>query len=111
MNEIKQISVTELQKKLDDPNTIIVNVLAQNYYDDCHIKGSICIPLAELKNRAQELDKNKNIVVYCASYSCPASKEAYKLLHSLSFENLVAYEGGTKEWKEKKLPTEGTACQ
>ena len=34
-------------------------------FDDNHIPGAILIPLFELRNRMDELDKSKRYVVYC----------------------------------------------
>ena len=85
-------------------------MLDSEYYNDCHIAGSTHVPLPELEKACADWDKDKKIVVYCARYECSASKEAAKLLSSLGFTKVCAYEGGTKEWKQKGLPCEG-ACE
>ena len=89
---------------------LVINALAKEYYDDCHIKGSISIPLNELANYAKKLDKNQEIVVYCATYDCPVSKKAWHLLNDLGFKNLKAYEGGMNEWLKIGFAYEG-ACK
>ena len=33
---------------------VVINVLDQKYYDDCHIKGSINIPFDEFENQLQK---------------------------------------------------------
>jgi len=88
---------------------LLINALTKESYQDCHIKGSINIPLDDLKKEAQKLDKNSEIIVYCANYECPVSKEAWHVLKDLGFKNIRAYEGGMREWFEAGLPTEG-AC-
>lgn len=89
-------------------NITIVNVLSQEAYDDCHIPGSISIPLSELEEHAKKkLNPNKEIIVYCASYQCSASKNAFNVLKKLGFINVRTYEGGIKEWRELGYPTEG----
>lgn len=87
----------------------IINVLSPYYYQDCHIKGSINMPLEHLETSSKSLDKNEEIIVYCAHYQCPASKKAWHLLHSLGFTNLKAYEGGIVEWHQLGYPTVGPA--
>ena len=87
----------------------LINVLQHASYNDCHIKGSINVPLGHLAEYAQELDKTTEIVVYCAHYQCHASRNAWYLLHSLGFTHLYDYRGGMREWYQKKLPSEG-AC-
>jgi len=86
---------------------IVINVLPEEHYQDCHIKGSINIPLDVLGPYAENLNKNITIVVYCASHQCSASRNAWHLLHDMGFENVMAYEGGMAEWYGQGLPVEG----
>lgn len=88
---------------------IVINVLPEPTYRDCHIKNSINVPLDTLEDYAKKLDKDTHIVVYCASYTCPLSSKAWHKLKNLGFTNVKAYEGGISEWKQKGYPTEG-AC-
>ncbi len=109
-SDIHKISCDELKAKMDAGDVLVVNVLDSEYYNDCHIAGTKHVPLPELEQACADWDKDKKIVVYCARYECSASKEAAKLLGSLGFTQVCAYEGGTKEWKQKGLPCEG-ACE
>ena len=105
---MKSISKDEVRAKLDTSDVLVVNVLAPPAYERIHIKGSIAIPKAELvSGRWKELDRTKEIVVHCSSYSCDASREAADFLEVKGF-NARAYEGGIKEWAEAGLPMEGT---
>jgi len=89
----------------------VINVLFKPFYDDCHIKGSINVPFPELETFVQNLDpENTEIVVYCSNYMCTSSGQACKRLKELGFKKVWAYEGGTAEWHQKKLPVEGP-CQ
>ncbi len=107
MPSVKSITKDELSAKLGSPWVTVVNVLAPQAYEKIHIKGSISIPRYELEQgRWKELDFTKEIVAYCSSYDCQASREAAKLLESKGFD-VSAYEGGMKEWAEAGLPTEG----
>lgn len=97
---MNQIFAEELKDKIKHAGNItVVNVLAREYFDDCHIKGSINAPLNQLKVIAEEWDKSREIILYCASIECSASKKAYEILTSMDFEKVFAYEGGMKEWK------------
>jgi len=89
--------------------SLVINVLDKQYYDDCHIKGSINIPLDQLESRAKELDKNQTIIVYCTSYSCSASRKAWHILNNMGFKDIYAYEGGMAEWYQMGFPIEGPA--
>lgn len=47
----------------------VVEVLPQAEYEDEHLPGSIDIPLKELDRiRAQQLDRERPVVVYCYDY-------------------------------------------
>lgn len=106
---IKTITADELHKKMaSDSSIIVINALSEDYFNKCHIKGSINVPLDQLPGVAGESwNKNDNIVVYCASYECPVSKNAYNMLKKLGFTNVCAYEGGTQEWCQKGYPVVG----
>lgn len=89
----------------------LVNVLGSDSYTDCHIKGSINVPLDTLETWAKTVELHTQIVVYCASYSCNVSFKAYKILEGLGFANVQAYEGGTSEWKQLGYPIVGKCLQ
>lgn len=103
---IKTITKEELNKKMQSGKPIqVVNVLAPEFYNLGFIKGSKKIPVDQLNARLEELDKSKEVVTYCASSECTASKKAAVRLASKGFR-VSAYEGGIKEWKEAGLPVE-----
>lgn len=91
-----------------EKKTVLINVLDEVSYKDCHIKGSLNIPLSDLMKAAGSFDKNTEIVVYCASSQCPLSKKAWHALSKLGFINVFAYEGGMREWHAQNLPTQGS---
>ena len=102
------ISAETLKDKIEYyANFTIVNVLEKEYYDDCHIRGSISAPLSQFQMIAQSWDKTRLIVVYCAHGQCSASKKAYDALKKMDFQRVAIYEGGMKEWKEKGFNTDG----
>lgn len=108
INKIAFITAETLKQYIDEnPDLIVINVLTAPYYKDCHIKGSINIPYEQLLEKTSSWDKDKDVVVYCASTTCPKSKNAYYLLQDLGFVNLFEYAGGIKEWLQKGLETVG----
>lgn len=107
-NKIALISAENLRDVIDrNPELIVINVLAEPYFADCHIKGSINIPLERLLEKTASWDKEKDIVVYCATPACNKSKNAYFLLQDLGFQNLHEYIGGMQEWLKKGFETAG----
>jgi len=105
---MKTITKDELKKKIDSKEQVqVVNVLSPDYYHLGFIEGSKRIPVSELNERSNELDKSKAVVTYCASKDCHASLDGAKILESKGFK-VEAYEGGIKEWKEAGLPMDMT---
>ena len=104
--DFSSISREELCGKMKRNEPIqILNVLSPEYYNLGFIKGSRKIPLEELDRRMNELDKNKEVITYCAGVDCPASLKAAEKLAAKGF-NVRAYEGGIKEWQQTHLPVE-----
>lgn len=93
-----------------DPDLTVINVLPQVLHNDCHIDGSINVPLKELVEAAHAWPKDKKIVVYCALTECDAGEKAYILLSCLGFTDVTDYEGGIKEWFQLGYPTVGPAA-
>lgn len=103
------------EKKKEEAGTtgklLVVNVLGPKEYEDVHIKGSINVPLENLATAAQSWPKEVKVIVYCANYMCTASADAARTLTKQGFTDVLAYEGGVAEWKQKGFPVEGPAQQ
>jgi rhodanese-related sulfurtransferase len=111
MVEVKTITAPDLQERMSNwPDLLVINVLPKNMYDDCHIPNSISVPLDQLATFVKDFDKAREIVVYCAHYECPKSRQAWELLTKLGFVRVFAYEGGMREWHAQGYPTQG-ACK
>ncbi|MCH8067387.1 MAG: rhodanese-like domain-containing protein [Nanoarchaeota archaeon] len=109
---MKTISAEELKEKIDaEEDFVLVNVLSKESYEARHVPTSINIPVDEVENRAPtELpDKNKEIIVYCASTTCQASPRAAKKLEELGYINVTDYETGVVGWQDAGYPfTDGS---
>ncbi len=93
---------------------VMVNVLGKALYDDCHVKGSINIPMEDEKafiERCEaEIAKDATVIFYCSNYMCSASGYAQQLLSEKGYKT-YAYEGGTAEWYQAKRAVEGVCKQ
>ncbi len=49
-------------------------------------------------------DKNAEIITYCSSTKCPASKKLAERLRKLGYTNVKEYPQGIKGWAEAKQP-------
>ena len=103
------INREQLEKKLSEtlPDNgdqrngyALVNVLGRQAFEREHIPHSISIPLGEIERCEKRFDRDKEIVVYCASYDCEAAPKAALKLEKAGFRKILDYEGGMKDWKE-----------
>ena len=109
---MKTINAEELKKKLEaNEDFVLVNVLSKDSFEAKHVPKSINIPVEELEQKApSELpDKNKEIIVYCASTECQASPKAAKKLVEMGYTSVTDYEAGVAGWQDAGYQFEGSA--
>ena len=67
----------------------LIDVRTKREYSMGHIETAINIPIDELRENINKLDKKSNIIVYCAtSYR---SYLAYRILANKGFENIKRF--------------------
>jgi len=94
---MEEIDVFELKKKLDKKEDfILLDVRNYDEYDYAKIEGSRLIPLPELQERFNEVDKSKEIIVYC--HTGNRSKRAIEFLEAKDFKKLKNLKGGIDSW-------------
>ena len=92
------ITAEEAKQIMDsEEGYIILDVRAQEEYDESHIPGAILIPHTEIDARAEEVltDKDQLILVYCRSGR--RSKIAAEALVELGYTNIKEF-GGIIDW-------------
>ena len=69
--EVREISRDELERRLDDPTLLLVDVLPREAYAAEHIRRALNLPLAEVERRAPQLlpDRNADIAAYCGKFT------------------------------------------
>lgn len=92
----------------EDPRSgyALVNVLGADAFREQHIPGSINIPKGEEEEFERRFEKDKEIIVYCASPDCDASPTVARELADRGFDSIRDYEAGMSEWKEAGYPVE-----
>ncbi len=65
-DDVRRITVSELQQELAANKAIIVDVRGEGPFKAGHIKGALMIPFAEIDKHVAELPKDKLIVTYCS---------------------------------------------
>lgn len=99
------ISKNELLSRLKSKDVIVIDVRPIEEFTGGHIQGALSIPLTELRDRLNELPKDREVVAYCRGPYCVLAPEAIKILKDNGYSALRLSEG-LPEWKEAGLPVE-----
>ena len=79
----------------------LIDVRTPSEHDQKSIKSSLSIPLNHLSERAQELPRDRPVLVYCAGGY--RSSIAASLLQQKGFEHVTEIAGGMAAWEAAKL--------
>ncbi|MGN1269606.1 MAG: rhodanese-like domain-containing protein [Clostridia bacterium] len=90
----KDINYKTATKLLKENDGVLLDVRSKQEYEEIHLPGAINISLYNLKGEAIKKlpDKNKIIVVYCASGS--RSKQAQNILEQMNYQNVYNLKNG-----------------
>ena len=93
---IKTITTSELKSELKKNGKQFIDVRTPNEFQANSINGFKNIPLYELQKRANELSKEKEVLVICQSGM--RSSKASKMLKKLGFKHITNVKGGMSAW-------------
>lgn len=97
---IPSISVEEAKRKKDNgEDFVLLDVRTPQERELASLEGSLLIPLQELNIRIGELDKNKEIIVFC--HHGGRSARATTFLQENGFTKSKNLEGGIDAWSKK----------
>lgn len=65
LKNISETIIPEDIEKRDKDSSVLLDVRTKMEYDNGHIEGAVNIPVDELRERLDELDKHKAILAYC----------------------------------------------
>ena len=101
---IPVIAVHELKRKMDAREAFeLIDVREPFEYEIARIDGAKLIPLGEIAERTDELQREQPIVVHC--HSGMRSAEAVRLLQQRGFSNVYNLEGGIDAWSDQIDPS------
>jgi sulfur-carrier protein adenylyltransferase/sulfurtransferase len=96
---VPQISVQELKQKMDTHEALeLIDVREPFEFQIARIDGATLIPLGEIAERADELQREEPIVIHC--HSGRRSAQAVRLLQQRGFTNVYNLEGGIDAWSD-----------
>src|SRR5213593_3217458 len=100
---IPAISAHELKRKLDAHEAFeLIDVREPFEYEIARIDGAKLIPLGELADRTDELQREQPIIIHC--HSGQRSAQAVRLLQRRGFSNVYNLEGGIDAWSDQVDP-------
>lgn len=103
------VDTDELLRRLDDGDTVLLDVRPDPEYAAGHLPGALRVPLEELAQRLTELPRDREIVAYCRGRYCVLAHDAVRLLsdHGMTAKRAA---DGILEWKLAGLPIETGAA-
>lgn len=98
------LNAQQAVEKMSHHDAIVVDVREANEIASGMIRDAIHIPLAQLKDRFNELEKytNKPIIMACRSGN--RSAYAINILRKNGFTDLYNLKGGVMAWQHASLP-------
>lgn len=95
---LRPVTAEELQQRLTDQDTLILDVRTEQEYAAGHVPGAMSLPLAELSAKLTELPANAEIIAYCQGPYCVASPGAVRFLREHGFQ-ARPLDGGFARWR------------
>lgn len=96
-----QLSVAEAVKLMNQGGTVI-DIRAVDAFRAGHILGAKNIPLDELAQKTEKLEKDAPLILCCDAGN--SSQRALALLAKTGFSRLYNLRGGIRAWQQDNLP-------
>jgi rhodanese-related sulfurtransferase len=103
-NPVPEVTVREAYAYLGEPErpTALVDVRETWEFQEGHAKGAINLPLSELRQRAGEVPRDREVLLIC--HSGQRSLRAAQFLRMQGVAQVANVMGGTAEWEAAGLP-------
>ncbi len=102
-HELSALGGKELLTQAKRGEVVVIDVRPAGEYETAHLPYARSVPLAELKNRLDEIPLDKPVVAYCRGPFCLMAKEAVELLLREG-RGAARLEQGVAEWRAQGLP-------
>ena len=100
----EEINVQELKEMIDTKfNFTLLDVRSDNEVLVSKINSSVHIPMHEIPNRLNEIDKDKLVIVQCKLGQ--RSAKVCEFLIENNYKNVKNIRGGIKAWSEEIDPS------
>lgn len=99
----REINVRQAREKLSG-GAFFLDVRESGEWDVMRVPGAVLIPLGQLPNRLNQIPRDKEIVIVCASGS--RSRTALDIVRKAGFEKSSSMSGGVLLWRRVGYPLE-----
>lgn len=110
-NKFENISPLIAVTKMDNNNSVVVDVRELNEFGKSHIENAINVPLGKLEEKLTSLEKHKQHPVIVTCQTGARSAAACKTLTKAGFEHVFNMTGGMQSWEDYKLPVKISKTQ
>ena len=94
---LREIDVHQLESRMEkDSNFVILDVRELHEVDICRLPDSVVIPLGELPDRLDELDRDAETIIHCKVGG--RSAKALAILNEAGFTDVCHVIGGINAW-------------
>lgn len=95
---MQQFSPTQVVQHLENAETecVLLDVREPWEFDICRIENSINLPMGQIVNKLDELDKNLQYIVIC--HHGVRSLQVAMYLSRNGFTNIINLQGGVDAW-------------
>ena len=103
---VKFLTLDEAHTLHTSGEALFMDARPEQDYGYMHIPGAMSVPytIAKTLPEVLSLDRNRLIVVYCSSNTCPMAEVLATRLNELMFTRVYIFSGGLKEWYNAKYP-------
>lgn len=97
---IEELSPEAVKTLLDQGQSLVLLDVREPFeFDTVHIPGAVLIPLGQLQQRLEELDRDADLITYC--HHGMRSVAAAALLRAAGFQRVRSMAGGIDGWSLK----------
>jgi rhodanese-related sulfurtransferase/DNA-binding transcriptional ArsR family regulator len=101
---IQQVSASELARRLDRGEVVVLDVRPEAEFRAGHIAGALSAPVEELESRLDELAEGGEVIAYCRGPYCVYADDAVRILRARGLP-ARRLDVGFPEWRRAGLPT------
>lgn len=98
---VVHLSPAELRRGIKDARFILIDVRLRDEYVNGHFPGARSIPVDQLKKEANNLSKQKRILVACRGLYCSTARSAVSYLRGLGYQ-ADRLDEGPLEWRSQR---------